>query len=87
MSDFNWEDYKVESETRLYENGKLIVSSFWRHDIDNYLLLRRAGVSHPEAVHVLTADRIGGGPRPQFCHEDEIELMDETTWKEAHKLS
>lgn len=77
MIDFNWEDYKVESETRLYENGKLVASSFWRHDIDNYLLLRRAGVSHAQSVHTLTNNRMGGGPRPQFFCEDEIELMSE----------
>ncbi len=85
MSDFNWEDYKVESETRLYENGKLVASSFWRHDIDNYLLLRRAGVSHGKAVHTLTANRTGGGPRPRFYCEDEIELMSEEAWNSREK--
>jgi hypothetical protein len=66
---------KIEASNRVIDdNGVCLIDSFWRHDCLIYMALREAGLKHEQAADQIGKKYTGGGPRPRFFFEDEVEL-------------
>lgn len=72
----SFDDYRIEAEQKIVQNGIVLVSSFWRDHLMYYIGLRDAGLTHPQAGRkLLEKYGRGGGPHPHVHSEDEIGLM------------
>lgn len=74
MGDFN---YRIEAENKVVDQdtGVVLMTSFWRDHCFHYIGMREAGATHAQtASNMRKKYGQGGGPRPRFYHEDEIEL-------------